>query len=171
MSERGLRRFHQAQAGRGAGYEAALGELRRGRKRGHWIWWVLPQIAGLGRSSTSIEYAIADRAEAEEYLRDPVLAQRYAAVVEVIAEALAAGARLDTLMGDSLDAMKAVSSMTLFASIAGPLAREEGALACLSTSVDRALGLATAQGFPRCRFTLDRLAREVGGRDRKSDAR
>jgi uncharacterized protein (DUF1810 family) len=55
-----LARFHQAQASRLAGYDAALAEIQRGRKVSHWIWYIFPQIAGLGRSSAARDYAIRD---------------------------------------------------------------------------------------------------------------
>ena len=68
-----LDRFHDAQASPSAGYDTALAEIRRGRKTSHWIWYIFPQLAGLGRSSTARAYAIRDLAEACEYLRDPLL--------------------------------------------------------------------------------------------------
>ncbi len=69
-----LERFHEAQARRSAGYDTALAEIRRGRKTSHWIWYIFPQLAGLGRSSMAENYAIRDLAEACEYLRDPLSA-------------------------------------------------------------------------------------------------
>ena len=62
-----LVRFHEAQASRSAGYDTALAEIRRGRKTSHWIWYIFPQLAGLGRSSTAQKYAIRDLAEACAY--------------------------------------------------------------------------------------------------------
>jgi uncharacterized protein (DUF1810 family) len=105
-----LSRFVDAQ---GSGvYEQALRELRAGRKQGHWIWFVLPQLAGLGRSSTSQYYALSGLDEARAYLAHPVLGPR---LVE------SAQALLD-LPGDDavavlgpIDAVKLRSSMTLFA--------------------------------------------------------
>jgi uncharacterized protein (DUF1810 family) len=105
-----LSRFVDAQSS--GTYEQALGELRAGRKQGHWIWFVFPQIAGLGRSEMSRHYAISGLDEARAYLAHPVLGPR---LVE------AAQALLD-LPGDdavavlgSIDATKLRSSMTLFA--------------------------------------------------------
>lgn len=106
-----LTRFVSAQDAGGT-YAAALAELRAGRKRGHWMWFVFPQVAGLGQSPTSREYAISDLEEARAYLAHPVLGPR---LVEC-AEALRG---LDTddpvaVLG-GIDAVKLRSSMTLFA--------------------------------------------------------
>ncbi len=104
----------------GGSYEAALRELRAGRKTSHWMWWVFPQVAGLGRSPTSQEYAVRGMGEARAYLAHPVLGPR----LRECAEALLA---LDTtdavaVMGP-VDAVKLRSSMTLFARAAeGPAA-------------------------------------------------
>jgi uncharacterized protein (DUF1810 family) len=106
-----LHRFVDAQDESGT-YAGALAELRAGRKRGHWIWFVFPQIAGLGRSPTAQYYAIADLAEARAYLADRVLGPR-------LRECTAALVGLDgsdpvAVLGD-IDAIKLRSSMTLFA--------------------------------------------------------
>ena len=109
----GLERFVAAQEG---SYGAALAELRRGRKTSHWMWWVFPQIDGLGRSPTARRYAIRDRAEAERYLAHPVLGQR----LEEAAEAMLGnrGRSAEEVLG-SIDAAKLRSSMTLFDALAG----------------------------------------------------
>ena len=67
-----LARFHNAQAGP-FGYDMALAEIRRGRKTNHWIWYIFPQLAGLGRSAAARAYALHDLAEASAYLCDPLL--------------------------------------------------------------------------------------------------
>ena len=69
-----LERFVAAQAG---SYESALAEIRRGAKRGHWMWFIFPQIAGLGRSEMAERYAIGSVEEARAYLAHPVLGARY----------------------------------------------------------------------------------------------
>lgn len=106
-----LERFIDAQD-HGGTYTQALSELRGGRKRGHWIWFVFPQLAGLGSSETSRRYAIGSREEASAYLAHPVLGAR---LVEC-AQALLALPGTDpvAVMGE-LDAVKLRSSMTLFA--------------------------------------------------------
>lgn len=105
----GLQRFVTAQSG--GTYEGALAELRAGRKTGHWIWYVLPQLAGLGRSSTAQYYGIRDLDEARAYLADPILGPR----LRETARTLTAHAerRPEDVLGD-IDAMKTRSSMTLF---------------------------------------------------------
>ncbi|MEQ8655603.1 MAG: DUF1810 domain-containing protein [Kiloniellales bacterium] len=76
-----LARFHDAQE---RIYPTALAELRAGRKRSHWMWFIFPQIAGLGRSQTARHYAIADLAEAKAYLSDPVLGARLRACIAAV---------------------------------------------------------------------------------------
>jgi uncharacterized protein (DUF1810 family) len=109
-------RFLVAQnAGQPTAYDRAMAELRAGRKRSHWIWFVLPQLAGLGRSAMAQRYGIADLAEARAYLADPLLRQRLELVLTVINEQLSQpGQNLEHLMGSGLDAAKTVSSLTLF---------------------------------------------------------
>jgi uncharacterized protein (DUF1810 family) len=104
-------------------YDFALAELRRGRKTGHWIWFVFPQIAGLGRSAMSQRFAIASLDEARAYLAHPVLGAR---LHESVAAVLSVRDRTaDEIMG-SLDATKLRSSLTLFHRAApdDPLFRE-----------------------------------------------
>jgi uncharacterized protein (DUF1810 family) len=105
-----LERFVAAQDSGGT-YEAALAELRRGRKTSHWMWFVFPQVAGLGQSATSRRYAISSLAEAQAYLRHPVLGPRLAAAARVLTERT--GGDADQIFG-GLDAQKLRSSMTLF---------------------------------------------------------
>ena len=106
-----LDRFVAAQAD---SYAAALAELRRGRKVGHWMWWVFPQLAGLGMSATSRHYAIADAADARAYVAHPLLGPR---LFEATAAVIAAPGTAEAIL-DSIDAMKLRSSATLFAAVA-----------------------------------------------------
>jgi uncharacterized protein (DUF1810 family) len=106
-----LQRFVTAQDSAGT-YAAALGELRAGRKRGHWMWFVFPQVAGLGRSSTAQAYALSGRAEARAYLAHPVLGARLRACSQALLS-LPGDDPVAVLGG--IDAMKLRSSMTLFA--------------------------------------------------------
>jgi uncharacterized protein (DUF1810 family) len=87
-------------------------ELRDGRKSGHWIWFVFPQVAGLGRSETAAYYAIASLEEAQAYLAHPVLGSRLRKCARLVLDAPARSA--EAIFG-SLDALKLRSSMTLFA--------------------------------------------------------
>lgn len=116
MSQKDLHRFFQAQNnGSPSTYNSALAELAKGRKTGHWIWFVLPQLAGLGHSEMAKRYGLADLEEARDYLADPLLGQRLQAVISVIDEQLNQPAQsLELLMGGELDAAKTVSSLTLF---------------------------------------------------------
>jgi uncharacterized protein (DUF1810 family) len=104
-----LARFVTAQA---PIFEAALGELRAGRKRSHWMWFVFPQLRGLGRSATAQFYGLASLEEARAYLAHPVLGAR----LNLCAETVLAieGRTLGAIFG-SPDDMKFHSSMTLFA--------------------------------------------------------
>jgi uncharacterized protein (DUF1810 family) len=105
-----LERFIVAQAGV---HDRALGEIRAGRKTSHWMWFVFPQLAGLGRSETSIYYAIADLDEARAYLAHPVLGPRLREAARAALEA-PAGLSANRIFGE-IDATKLRSSMTLFA--------------------------------------------------------
>lgn len=107
----GLERFLEAQA---SCYPAALAELKAGRKRTHWMWFVFPQIAGLGSSPTSRHYAIRSRAEAEAYLAHPVLGPRLVECCRALLEL--EGASASDVFGYP-DDLKLRSSMTLFAAV------------------------------------------------------
>ncbi|GAA4286551.1 DUF1810 domain-containing protein [Georgenia daeguensis] len=106
-----LQRFVTAQDDGGT-YDRALTELRRGRKTSHWMWFVLPQIAGLGNSPMARAYAVSSLDEARAYLGHPVLGPRLRECAEVVAASGAASA--GELLG-GVDAVKLRSSMTLFA--------------------------------------------------------
>ena len=106
-----LQRFVEAQDAGGT-YDAAVGELRGGRKRTHWMWFVFPQVAGLGRSPTAQRYAIAGLDEAKAYLAHPVLGRRLVDVARIVA-ALPSSDAVEVF--GPIDALKLQSSMTLFA--------------------------------------------------------
>lgn len=103
-----LDRFVEAQEGV---WRTALAELRAGCKTSHWMWFVFPQIAGLGSSPTARRYAIADLAEARAYLAHPLLGRRLREATEAMLAH--AGTAPDTILG-GIDAIKLRSSMTLF---------------------------------------------------------
>jgi uncharacterized protein (DUF1810 family) len=111
-----LERFVQAQE---ASYEGALAELKAGRKTGHWIWWIFPQLKGLGTSHNSTYYGLADEAEAQAYLQHPVLGARYRECVAVVHGHLCQGwvAPL-VLMGSEIDVTKLSSSLELLLKVA-----------------------------------------------------
>lgn len=106
-----LRRFVDAQA---PVYARALAEIRRGQKSSHWMWFIFPQIAGLGFSSTSRLYAIRDRGEGAAYLRHPLLGPRLQECAEA---ALQVEDRSATDIFGPVDAQKLRSSATLFAQL------------------------------------------------------
>jgi len=106
-----LQRFVQAQY---PVIDGVMGELRAGRKRSHWMWFVFPQLAGLGRSPTAVRYALSGAEEARAYLDHPELGERLKTCCRLIL----------ALPGDSpeavfgpIDALKLRSSMTLFAAV------------------------------------------------------
>jgi uncharacterized protein (DUF1810 family) len=115
--EFGLQRFVDAQA---RNYADALAELRRGRKTTHWMWYVFPQVAGLGSSPMARTYAIGSLAEARAYLAHPVLGPR---LRDCVAATLAVEGRTAHEIFGSPDDLKFRSSLTLFAEAAP----EEGA--------------------------------------------
>jgi len=108
-----LGRFIQAQQGV---YQQALIEVRSGRKRSHWMWYVFPQLAGLGHSSTAQYYAIADLDETAAYLAEPVLGDR---LVEITTALLAGQSRDVHAIFGYPDDLKLRSCMTLFAQVPG----------------------------------------------------
>jgi uncharacterized protein (DUF1810 family) len=106
-----LDRFIEAQEG---SYNRALSEIKNGRKQSHWMWYIFPQIQGLGFSETAMFYAITDIDEAEEYLKHPVLGSR---LVEISKELLALPGNDPNKILGSPDDVKLKSSMTLFAAL------------------------------------------------------
>lgn len=108
-----LQRFLDAQQ---RDYATALAEIRAGHKRSHWMWYIFPQIQGLGFSETAQFYAIRDRAEAEAYMQHPVLGAR---LMEISAALLTLENPNATRIMGSPDDVKLKSSMTLFAALKG----------------------------------------------------
>lgn len=94
------------------GYETALKEMIAGEKRNHWIWYIFPQIKGLGHSPNSHLYGVKDLDEAKAYLAHPVLGARLREITNVVLTH--ADKDIHTIMGSRQDAMKFKSSMTLF---------------------------------------------------------
>lgn len=106
-----LDRFVSAQAD---SFDGALAELQRGRKVGHWMWWIFPQLAGLGRSPTAQFYAIRSAAQASAYLAHPLLGARLIAATRAVT---AAPGTAEAILGP-VDAIKLRSSSTLFDAVA-----------------------------------------------------
>jgi uncharacterized protein (DUF1810 family) len=118
-----LNRFVEAQGGC---YELVLAELRRGKKRGHWMWFIFPQLDGLGRSETARRYALRSLQEAQAYLGHPVLGLRLRECVEALQDLT--GVSAAEVLGE-VDAVKLRSSLTLF--------REAGGGALFAAALDR----------------------------------
>ena len=106
-----LQRFITAQQ---TDYATALTEIKQGRKRSHWIWYIFPQIAGLGFSETSKHYALQNAEEAQAYLNHPILGSR---LVEICSELLKLPTNNATQVFGTPDDMKLRSCVTLFASL------------------------------------------------------
>ena len=113
QNEYKLERFIEAQNGT---YEKALAEIRGGRKRSHWMWYIFPQLTGLGFSETSRYYAITGLGEANAYLHHPVLGPR---LVEICRALLELDINNAGEIFGSPDDMKLRSSMTLFTEVEG----------------------------------------------------
>lgn len=139
----GLERFVAAQD---AVWPQVVAELAAGRKASHWMWFVFPQVAGLGRSGMSVRYALASRAEAAAYLAHPVLGARLREATDLLLAHT--GQPAETILG-GIDAVKLRSSMTLFHAAAPEEARFADALAAFFDG----------QGDPR---TLEILAEQEG---------
>jgi uncharacterized protein (DUF1810 family) len=106
-----LERFVEAQS---RVFDVVRAELRQGSKRGHWMWFIFPQIRGLGSSATAVHFAIASREEAAAYLKHPVLGPR---LVECARLVLGVKGRTSEQIFGEIDSLKFRSSMTLFAEV------------------------------------------------------
>jgi uncharacterized protein (DUF1810 family) len=161
MSVSGLERFKEAQDQRVSGFDSALSEIRAGGKRSHWIWYVFPQLTGMGYSAMSQKYGLEGIDEAEDYLRDPVLRSRLLTIATAVARQIdqQGSGSLERVMGSSIDVAKLVSSMTLFGDLAAKLHATEGLdeHASIAAVAARILAVAAAEGYPACQFTLGRL--------------
>ena len=109
-----LQRFVDAQEGT---FATALAELRAGRKQSHWMWFVFPQIAGLGKSPNAQFYAIRSLREARAFIAHPLLGERYRQAVEALEEW--AGSKDAVAILGEIDALKLRSSLTLFEAASG----------------------------------------------------
>lgn len=110
---RSLERFLAAQE---MAFETALAELRRGRKESHWMWFIFPQLRGLGRSGTAHFFGVADLAEAQAYADHPILGPRLVTAAEAVLSH--PGTPIETIMGP-VDGQKLRSTATLFAAVEG----------------------------------------------------
>lgn len=144
-----LGRFVQAQDS--GAYAQAIAELAAGAKRSHWIWFVFPQLSGLGSSPMAETYGLQGVDEATAYLRHPVLRERLLAAMNAVRKH---STSLRTLMGSQIDTLKLVSSMTLFREVARRAKDDE-----VAAAADQLLGKARQEGYADCAFTGAALAR------------
>lgn len=138
-----LSRFVEAQADC---YVQALAELRAGAKCTHWMWFIFPQLAGLGRSSTAQFYAISGREEARAYLAHPVLGPRLLECTRAVLEAHTATGRNARAMLGAPDDLKLRSCMTLFAAVADDSTPFRDVLRVLYDSAPDAMTLGLLNG-------------------------
>lgn len=108
MQKTDLNRFHIAQS---MSYDKALGEIKKGIKTSHWMWYIFPQLKGLGKSPTSQFYGISNLEEAKAYLDDEILGPRLKEITNALLNH--SNKRIETILGD-IDSKKLKSSMTLF---------------------------------------------------------
>lgn len=106
-------------------FPQALAEIQRGHKSSHWIWFIFPQLQVLGRSGTARYYGITSLAEAAAFLQDPVLGPRLVQISTIAAGHLSAGADIEVLMGQGIDAAKLLSCATLFEAAAASIGDAE----------------------------------------------
>jgi uncharacterized protein (DUF1810 family) len=151
MPDADIERFHDGYRRR---FDDALAEINGGRKRSHWMWFIFPQVAGLGTSPTAVHDAIRDRAEADAFVRDPVLGPGYRALVDAVwRQVIGGGVSLRKLFGRP-DDQKLVSSLSLFAGAAGQLDDWAPTVAQAKEILEQA----ETQGLPRCATTQRFLA-------------
>ena len=147
-----LERFTQAQDTKG-GFTQAIAELDAGAKRSHWIWYIFPQLAGLGSSPMAERYGLRGADEATAYLGHPILRERLLSAMNAVRRQ---SVPLRTLMGSHIDALKLVSSMTLFREIGRRVNDDE-----VSEAADSILTAAERQGLAECEFTKRALLRQT----------
>lgn len=154
-----VERFTNAHANPTAGFDAAIGELQSGRKVGHWVWYIFPQLEGLGRSRAAQRFALSDTNEACAYVAHPLLGARLALAFETVDQHRGT---LHDLMADAVDAKKLVSSLTLFHAVCQlHLHEADKLLAARALSITmashRVLKKAAGEGLPKCAFTQHSL--------------
>jgi uncharacterized protein (DUF1810 family) len=155
-----LQRFKDAQNAPHSGFETALAEIQRGHKEGHWIWYIFPQLRGLGRSAMSETFGIDGESEAIAYLRDPELSARLITMTSALLAQRSRRTTLSAVMGSSLDAAKVISSMTLFSLVARTLRHEQSCRECdqLVRDADTILAWGAEEGLGPCEYTRSNVA-------------
>jgi uncharacterized protein (DUF1810 family) len=155
MRDVDLERFHD---GYQHDYDQALNEINSGRKRTHWMWYIFPQVTGLGSSPAAVCYAIGNRAEAEAFLRDPILGPGYRTMVDAVwSQVIGYDISIRELF-DQPDDQKLVSSLTLFAIVAADVGDDWAPTVAKANAL---LDRAELQGLPRCPTTRRLLASDA----------
>ena len=143
-------------------FDRALAEIEAGRKRSHWMWYVFPQVAGLGITGTSRIYAIGSVAEAEAFLLHPALGAAYRRIVDAVwHQVVEEGVTVRALFGYP-DDLKLVSSLILFAAVARQLQQPTPDIVTFATRADDILRAAYEQGFDKC-TTTERFIKAMEG--------
>ena len=156
MPDIDLGRFVEAHADH---FDRALDEIEAGRKQSHWMWYIFPQVDGLGASATSRRYAIASASEADAFLLHPLLGRHYRRIVDAVwRQAVERGVGIQRLLGSPDDA-KLVSSLTLFAGFARRLDPPRPEFTAFLDGADEILRAAYQQGLAPCTITEAFLAR------------
>lgn len=152
-----LQRFLDAQM---YAYDEALREIRAGYKYGHWIWYIIPMLYGVKRSSFCDLYGIQGYAEAVAYYQHPVLGARLTEITQAVLTTLETGRTLEEIFGDT-DAKKTISCMTLFQIVGADISVQNLPYhaAFQSAAVD-ILAIGESQNYPSCMKTLVLLAEE-----------
>ncbi|MCD9625289.1 DUF1810 domain-containing protein [Rhabdothermincola salaria] len=146
-------------------FAGALAEIEGGRKTGHWMWFVFPQVDGLGSSHTARSYAIRSPAEAEAFLLHPILGPNYRTITRAVwKRTVGEGQELRSLLGTP-DDLKLLSSLTLFGQVAGRMVRRgDGDVDELEALVAQAAEIcdhAAQSGYAPCETTLSFLERNL----------
>ena len=155
-----LVRFIEAQDN-SAMYERAIKELTDGRKNTHWIWFIFPQIRGIGSSHYATYYGIQSIEEAKDYLMHPLLGPRYVEAMHIVHQKLLnERVSLLTLMSAEIDCLKFTSSLTLFSTALGKLSENNSSLDAnlvrLEKYIDELVNSDQIGNFP-CQLTRDIL--------------
>jgi len=147
-----LERFIDAQTN---AYDQAVQEIRGGYKYGHWIWYIIPMLYGVKRSSFCDIYGLQGLAEATDYYQHPLLGERLTVVAEAVVTAVSAGHTLEGIFGD-VDAKKTISCITLFQIVGTNIAVQDCAHhQRFQDAAMRILKAGVTQGYLRCVMTVN----------------
>ena len=149
--------------------------MQQGHKRSHWIWYIFPNLKGLGHSPTSVKYGIPSIAMATSYLEHPQLRKNLLEITDVVHNQIVVNkVQVDELMGSDVDAQKLVSSLTLFSPVAKRLKERkpdlEKPLGEFVKQAEETLNeIQRTSNMPRCAFTLQALKKYFLQENSKTD--